>query len=262
MCFFWSSIFSRESQQVTVFSISVLCHPLSAKREKNMNTSLLFLFIFITTATDFSLTQPTIQPPPSGSTGNQTHSRIFDQKRQKDAKKKTEPGNGSSLDSRSKAEELTKQILFNWAKGRRKLSSFVSLVGTELGRIEREELKEFLVGVEKRKILKALYWKNFGRMKLDEFATRMLKKRSSNETISVGGTGTGEERKEGKQETSKSEPGKEGRTEIERGSYSKMSSRIKSRINSRIIPKIRSKIRSWIRSRLRSRISFDLGELF
>ena len=223
-----------------------------------MNTFLLFLFIFITTVTDVSLTQPTIQPPPLGSTENHTRSRIFDQKRQKDEKKKTEPGNGS----RSKAEELTKQILFNWAKGRRKLSSFVSLVGTELGRIEREELKEFLVKVEKRKILKALYWKNFGRMKLDEFATRMLKKRSSNETISVGGTGTGEERKDGKQETSKSEPGKEGRTEIERGSYSKMRSRIKSRINSRIIPKIRSKIRSWIRSRLRSRIRFDLGELF
>ena len=225
-----------------------------------MNTFLLFLFIFITTATDVSLTQPTIQAPPLGSTENHTHPRIFDQKG--DAKKKTDPGNGS----RSKAEELTKQILFNWAKGRRKLSSFVSLVGTELGRIEREELKEFLVGVEKRKILKALYWKNFGRMKLDEFATRMLKKRSSNETISVGGTGTGEERKEGKQETSKSEPGKEGRTEIERGretgSYSKIRSRIKSRINSRIIPKIRSKIRSWIRSRLRSRIRFDLGELF
>ena len=241
-----------------MFSISVLCHPLSAKREKNMNTFLLFLFIFITTAV--SLTQPTIQPPPLGSAENPTRSRIFDQKRQKDEKKKTEPGNGS----RSKAEELTKQILFNWAKGRRKLSSFVSLVGTELGRIEREELKEFLVRVEKRKILKALYWKNFGRMKLDEFATRMLKKRSSvaNETISVGGTRTGEERKDGKQETSKSEPGKEGRTEIGRGSYSKMRSRIKSRINSRIIPKIRSKIRSWIRSRLRSRIRFDLGELF
>ena len=188
---------AERGNRATVFSVSVLCHPLSAKREKNMNTSLLFLFIFITIATDVSLTQPTIQPPPSGSTGNPTRSRIFDQQRQKDEKKKkTEPGNGS----RGKAEELTKRILFNWAKGRRKLSSFVSLVGTELERIEREE---FLVGVEKRKILKALYWKNFGRMKLDEFATRMLKKRSSrvaNETISVGGTGTGEERKDGKQD--------------------------------------------------------------